>query len=173
MRKLPESDVSGLREVVVQMAHLTHDQGYDFEAAWLDTHDWVVVPVENAGHFSREQIDRIVDVLFSAGHRSCLALSALVLPEPLPGSYELKISADDLRTFNAECGIFRFLLTSYDLSWAISCNEWFNLYAGSLELLEQMLGKPVERAREDFMGYAKAVEQTPEGQLTRIAKRYE
>jgi hypothetical protein len=161
-----------VRKTVREVATLTEDQGYVLNQDWLEKHGWVAVPVEDAGHLTEEQIDRIVDALMSAGQNSSLALNFLDLPDSLPESYELRISTDDFSAFNAECGIFRFLLTSPELSWAISCNEWFNIFAGPVALVEQMLGKSMHRARGEFLDYAKLVEQGSEGNLVQIARMY-
>jgi hypothetical protein len=172
MRRLLENEVARLREQVREMATLTDDRGYDFDPTWLEKHDWVVVPVEDTGHFAEEEIEQIVAALTSAGHERCLALGALDLAEPLPSAFELAISVEDLRAFNAECGIFRVLLTSPELAGAISCNEWFNVFAGPAALVQQMIGTTIEKARKDFLEYAKVVEQGPEGKLVALAHRY-
>jgi hypothetical protein len=39
-------------------------------------------------------------------------------------------------------------------SWAISCNELYNLFAGEQSLVEAMLGIPVEEARKRFLAFA-------------------
>jgi hypothetical protein len=57
--------------------------------------------------------------------------------------------------------------------WAISCNEWFNLFAGPPTFVERMLGLPIQQSREEFLAYAKLVEQGPEGPLVEIARFYE
>lgn len=172
MRRLLENEVARSRELVREMATLTEDRGYDFNSAWLEKHNWVVVPVEDTGHFAEEEIARIVPALVSTGHPECLAIGALDLPDPLPTCFEFSISADELRAFNTECGIFRFLLTCPELSWAISCNEWFNLFAGPPALVEEMLGISIGQAREEFLEYAKVVEQGSEGGLVRLSRMY-
>lgn len=172
MRSLSEKELTGIRESIRQMAVLTEDRGYDFIPAWVQKYGWVVVPVENTGHLAEEEIEQIVPALASLGQHSCFAIGALELLDPLPGSYEVEVSADDLQHFNAECGAFRFLLIANNLSWAISCNEWFNLFAGPKDLIERMVGTPIEQARHDFLDYATLVEQAPEGRLVEIARRY-
>jgi hypothetical protein len=173
MRRLPDVESAQARKLIREMATLTEDGGYRFDPAWLLKHRWVVVPAEDSGHFADEEISRIVAVLSSQEHLTCLAIGAHDWPAPLPRSYELAISVDDFRAFNAECGIFRFLLTDAGCSWAISCNEWFNLFAGPPAFVEQMLGVPIPQSREEFLEYAKLVEQGSEGQLTEIARLYE
>jgi hypothetical protein len=172
MRKLLDGEIVRLREVVREMSTLTENRGYEFLPGWVNGHGWVVVPVEDTGHFAEEEIERIVVALTSAGHQKCYALGAADLPEPLPSGDELTISRDDLQKFNAECGLFRYLLTDAGLSWAISCNEWFNLFAGPAALIEQMVGTPIEQAREDFLEYARGVEQVSAGQLVALARHY-
>ncbi len=173
MRRLLDSEVVRSRELVREMATLKEDRGYEFNSPWLKKHNWVVVPVEDTGHFAEEEIDRIVPALVSKGHSTCLAVGALDLPDPLPTCFEFSISADELRTFNAECGIFRFLLTCRELSWAISCNEWFNLFAGPSALVEELLGISIEQARDEFLKYAKVVEQGSEGGLVQLSRMYD
>jgi hypothetical protein len=46
------------------------------------------------------------------------------------------------------------LLTEDTRSWAISCNELYNLFAGEQSLVEAMLGIPVEEARKRFLAFA-------------------
>ena len=173
MRRLPDVEIAQVRRLIRGMATLTQDGGYRFDPAWLLKHCWVVVPVEDSGHFADEEISRIVAVLGSKEHLTCLAIGAHDWPIPLPTSYELTVSIDDFRAFNAECGIFRFLLTDPGCSWAISCSEWFNLFAGPTAFVEQMLGLPIQKSREEFLEYAKLVEQGSEGQLMEIVRLYE
>jgi hypothetical protein len=172
VRRLPENEVVRSRKLVREMATLAEDQRYDFNSAWLKKRAWVVVPVEDTGHFAEEEIDRIVPALVSTGHSTCLAVGALDLPDPLPTCFEFSVSADELRIFNAECGIFRFLLTCPELAWAINCNEWFNLFAGPPALVEELLGISIGQARDEFLKYAKLVEQGSEGHLMQIYRLY-
>src|SRR5687767_963756 len=120
MRRLHDEEIARLKEAVRTMASLTEDRGYEFNRDWVQTHGWVVVPCEGTGHLREEGNQRIGAAVSSAGYQRCLALGALDLAEPLPSGFEAAISADDLRAFNEECGIFRFLIASADLSWAIS-----------------------------------------------------
>jgi hypothetical protein len=172
VRKLLESEVVRSRALVREMATLTEDRGYDFNSAWLEKHNWVLVPVEDTGHFAEEEIARIVPALVSGGYFTCLAIEALDPSDTLPTCFELSISADEFRAFNAECGIVRFLLTCPETSWAINCNEWFNLFAGPLPLVEDLLGMPIEQARAEFLEYAKLVEQGSEGGLVQLSRMY-
>ena len=172
MRSLHENEVARSRLLGRDMTTLTENRGYDFNPAWLEKQNWVVVPVEDSGHFAEEEFARIVPAVVSTGHSECLAVGALDLPSSLPTCFEFSISADELRAFNTECGIFRFLLTCPKLSWAISCNEWFNLFAGPPALVERMVGAPIGQAREEFLDYARVVEQGSEGPLVVLARQY-
>ena len=173
LKKLSDSEATQIQHLVVQMAALREDRGYDFDHVWIQQKDWIVVPVEDTGHFAEEEINDIVSSLNSAGHFTCLAVGTPDLPPPLPRAYEMAVSVEDFRTFNAECGLFRFLLTDEKLLWAISCNEWFNLFAGPPALVEAMLGMSVAKARADFLDYARLVEGGAEkGKLVQAAEEY-
>lgn len=172
MRRLLEYEVARSRELIREMATLSENRGYYLNQAWLKSHEWVVVPVEDSGHFAEEEIARIVPALVSSGYPECIAVGTLDLPDPLPTCFEFSISVDELRQFNAECGIFRFLLTCPARSWSISCNEWFNLFAGPPTLVEKMLGISIGQARNEFLEYAKLVEQGSDGGLVEIAHQY-
>jgi hypothetical protein len=60
--------------------------------------------------------------------------------------YLLSINEADLREFNHELGSFRAVLTTDNRSWAISCSEWYNLFAAEPELLAALLAKPIDAA---------------------------
>ena len=77
MRTLSEKEVVDIRELVRQMVVLTEDRGYDFIPAWTQKHGWVVVPVEDSGHFAEEEISRIVAVLGSQERLTCLPLGRM------------------------------------------------------------------------------------------------
>lgn len=142
----------------------------DLDPQWIKKHGWKVVPVEGTGHFSAAQIAALVAAL--QGYGRCIAIATeSVEPDGVPG-YSLAISEEELRSFNAECGLFRYLLTDAKRSWVIACSEWYNLYAAKPELLESMLGKPVATAREEFLTFANLLAKGPDEPLLRVAKRY-
>jgi len=149
-----------------------NDSGYDFNPEWIQNRGWSIVPVEDSSHFTDEEIERIVAALNATGHKSGFAIGALDLPTEFANVFELSISEGGFKTFNAEFGILRFLLTDASLSWAISCNEWFNLFAGPESLIEQMLGVPINIARRDFLAYAGLVEQGGSEGLMLVARKY-
>ena len=73
----------------------------------------------------------------------------------LPSCFQLAMIPEDLHAFNHEC---RAAFVSYSrrktMSWAISCSELYNLFAGEQSLVEAMLGIPVEVARKRFLAFA-------------------
>jgi hypothetical protein len=167
----PISNSKELSRYKVWTAGMTQNQ-CDFNPEWIKKHGWKVVPVEDTGHFATEQIATLVPALQKAGFDQCIAIATeSVEPDGVP-AYSLAISAEDFQSFNAECGLFRYLLTDAKRSWAISCGEWYNLFAGEPELLEKMLGKPVAAAREEFLSYANSLAKGQNDPLLRIAKHY-
>lgn len=128
----------------------------DFEGEWVTEQGWKVVPVEDTAHFAPEEIQRLVPALRNAGYSECVAVATEPVA-PGPEVYRVPVSEEGFRSFNAECGMLRYLLTVEDRSWAISCAEWFNLFAGPPALLEEMLGKSIEAARAEFMDYARVL----------------
>lgn len=172
LRKLSDLEAARVRDLILGMTIPEQDRGYDFNPAWIQERGWCVVPVEDSGHFADEEIRRIVPALNAAGHMSCLAIGAPDLPAEFANVYELSVSEEDFEAFNVEFGVLRVLLTDTGLSWAISCNEWFNLFAGPESLVEQMLGASIDGARRDFLAYAGVVEQGGTEGLMRVARQY-
>jgi hypothetical protein len=102
-----------------------------------------------------------------AGHNECLALATEPL-DPLPACYQLTISEADLRNFNGECALLRYLLTDEPRSWAISCYGGYKLFAGQREMLEALVGKPRSVAQKEFLEFARLLHQgDPESRLMR------
>jgi hypothetical protein len=146
-------------------------RGHEFNDEWVQQCGWKVVPVEDACHFAPDEIETIVPALLDAGYSECVAVATEPL-DPAPACYRLSISAEDLREFNRVCGPFRYLLMDEDQNWALSCSEWYNLFAGKPELLEAMLGKPISEAREEYLSFATALAKSPDEPLLQVAKRY-
>lgn len=144
----------------------------EFDPQWIKKQGWKVVPVEGNGHFAAGQIATLVAALREAGYDRCVAIATeSVEPDGVPG-YSFAVSEEEFRSFNAECGLFRYLLTDAKRSWAISCSEWYNLFAGKPELLESMLGRPIAKAREEFLTFANSLAKGPDEPLLRVAKHY-
>lgn len=172
MRPLTEkAQVEHYEALVREMTQAEPNRGYEFNDKWVKQQGWKVVPVEDASHFSPNEIATLVAVLREAGYRECIAVATEPL-DPAPACFQLAVSEDDLRAFNKECGLFRYLLTDEGRTWAISCNEWYNLFGGQSRLLEAMLGKPIEEARAEYLSYATALAKKPDEPLLQVATRY-
>jgi hypothetical protein len=130
--------------------------GTDLADEWIRQHGWKVVPVEDTAHFAGEEIRLIVPALQGAGYSEAIAIATEPV-DPGPACYPVPISEEGFLEFNRECGMLRYVLTSEDRRWAISCGEWFNLFAGPADLVEAMLGKPIEEARAEFRDFAKLI----------------
>lgn len=144
----------------------------DFRPDWILQRGWKVVPVENGNHFSGREINRIVPALQNAGYHDGVAVAT----EPmglLPSCFELAITSDDLHAFNNDCGLLRFLLTEETMSWAISCSEMYNLFAGEPYVVEAMLGVPIEEGRRRFLAFAEPrARGNPEHPMLKAARHY-
>jgi hypothetical protein len=158
----------------------------EFNPDWIRSHGWKVVPVESMARLPVPDIPRIVSALNGAGFTQCLAifneegyiqrLPVVVVasdpPRDMATCYDLSVDEADFREFNRELGPFRSVLTTDDRAWAISCNEWYNLFAGKPELLEAMLGKSIEQARQEYLQFASALSKSPDEPLLLVAKQY-
>jgi hypothetical protein len=145
----------------------------DFDLSWLRHQGWIVVPVKSEyGHFSPQEIERIVPVLNSAGYTQCVAVATEFL-DPLPTCYQLSISQEDFRTFCQKCALLAYLLMDEDRSWAISCYGAYKLIAGPQRMVEALLGTVISSARAEFKGFARMLDagltRTP---YTIMASRY-
>jgi hypothetical protein len=168
---LDEQQVRRWRELVSPLVKDERDAG-DFSEKWITENGWVAVPVEDVGHFNPEQRAKLASALSQHGVKRCVAIAT----EPLgdrASCFELQPTEAELDLFNQECGLFRFMLTDEGRTWAISCNEWYNVFAGKPELLEAMLGKPISTARKEFLSFASTLAKTPDEPLLQVAKRYE
>lgn len=166
-----ELEVQHYQKLLGEMMERELNRTYEFNPEWIRQHEWKVVPVEDTGHFALEEIAAIVPALKKTGRDECIAIATEPM-DPAPICYRLSISEEGLRAFNQECGLFRYVLTDESRIWAISCNEWYNLFAGNPEILEAMLGQPIDQARQEFLDFATLLAKTPEDPLLKIAQRY-
>ena len=158
----------------------------EFSPAWLSNHGWMVVPAESMARIPPADIPRIVAALRELGYASCTAvfnepgyiraLPAFVPTDPpsnMPTCYRVTVDEADFGELNRTLGLFRFILAAEDRSWAISCTEWYNLFAGAESFLEALLGRPIERARQEFMQFASLMARGNSGDpLVQTALRY-
>jgi len=169
-----------------EMMLMERGEEYEFNPRWIRSRSWKVVPAECMPRILTPDIPRIVSVLRGGGCRKCVAifneagyiqsLPVIVASNP-PGdmatTYLVAVDEADFEQLNHELGIFRFLLMDENRLWAISCNEWYNLFAGEAEFVESLLGKPIELARREFCVFASLMAHgNPDGSLMRVAKYY-
>jgi hypothetical protein len=166
-----QEQVYRYRELVQAMTESEPGQADQFNTEWLLHQDWKVVPVEDVSHFSPEQRDHMVAALNRAGYQEGVAVATEPLGD-MPECYTIEISEMGLEEFNRECGLFRFLLTTKDRYWAISCTESYNLFAGPPELLEAMLGKSIKDAWQAYWDFIGQPSMDPNGLLHQSANRY-
>jgi hypothetical protein len=154
MKAITEArEIEKYKKLAAEMMLADEYEEGDFRPDWILQRRWKVVPVEDGNHFRPWEIATIVPALQNAGYHHCVAVATEPL-DPFPPCFQLAITPDDLREFNRECGLLRFLLTEDTRSWAISCNELYNLFAGEQSLVEAMLGISVEEARKRFLAFA-------------------
>jgi hypothetical protein len=158
----------------------------EFNPDWIRGHRWTVVPAESTARIPPQNIPRIVSALQDSGYSNCIAvfnepghlrsLPVFVPSDPpsnMPTCYLVSVSDVDFHELNRQLGLFRFILAPEDRSWAVSCNEWYNLFSGGRNLVEAMLGEPVDRARQEFFEFASALaEENREEPLLRVAEHY-
>ena len=143
-----------------------------FRPDWILQHGWKVVPVEDGNHFRPWEVDRIVPDLRSLGYHECVAIATEPL-DPFPSCFRLAMTPDDFAAFNDKCGLFRFMLMEETRSWAISCNELYNLFGGEKSLVETMLGLSIILARAEFLTFAELLSLgDPEYPPLRAARLY-
>ncbi len=156
---------------------------YEFNPAWVRKNGWTVVPVESEMRIPEDDINRIVSGLNHAGYAQCIAvfneagyiqrLPAIVDSDPpsdMPTCYVLSVNEQGFQKYNQELGLFRSVLMPDDRSWAISCNETYNLFAGKADLVEALLGKTIPEARQEFMEFATLLAKgDPENPLLKMA----
>lgn len=169
-----------------EMMLIESGREYHFNAHWVREHHWKIVPVESGVRLPDPGIAQLVSALQTTGDCQCVAvfnepgyiqtLPAKVASEPpsdMSTCYRLSATEADFREFNRVLGVFRTIVTSEDRAWAISCNEWFNLYGAKPELLEALLGKPIDEARQEFFQFASLLAHRKEDEpLIQVAKHY-
>jgi len=138
---------------------------YEFDPRWVRGRGWSVVPVESAMRLPTGDVPRIASRLKAAGFGCCLVVvTEAGYLEPLSASnrflgdlatcYSVSVDETDLQAINRQLGPFRFLLAGPDCSWAISCNESYNLFGGPRDLVEGLLGESIEEAEGKFLEFA-------------------
>jgi len=158
----------------------------EFNPDWVRNHGWKVVPAESMARIPVPDIPRIVSTLKRAGYTECIAvfnepgyighLPLIVASDPpsdMATCHLVSVDEADFQNFNRDLGVFRSVLLPEDRSWAISCNEWYNLFGAKPELLEGLLGEPIEQARREFAEVATAVARgNADEPLLKVAEHY-
>lgn len=179
------NQTSRLRGLIMEMMVMEEGEECEFNPKWIRAHNWKVVPAESMARLPEPDIPRIVRALKAANYHegvaiynepgSIQAMTIMVESDPpdiLSTCYQVSVNEGDFLELNRVFGPFRFLLTTETRSWAISCNEWYNLFAGPSELLEAMLGKSIPKAREKYLSFATALAKGPNEPLLEVARRY-
>jgi hypothetical protein len=144
----------------------------EFNPDWIRKHGWKVVPAESMARLPQPDIPRLVSVLKNAGSSECIALTTEPVGD-MPTCYSVRVDEAGFGEVTRELGPFRFLLTDEGRSWAISCTEWYNLFAAQPDMLEAMLGKPVQQARDEYVRFASGLaDAEPDDQLLKVAAQY-
>lgn len=173
-------------KLVRQMMLADSGRECQFKPDWVRGHGWKVVPVESMGRIPEPDIPRIVSTLKRAGYTECIAvfnepgyIQQLPLtvasdpPSDMATCYLVSIDEADFKNFNRELGAFRSVILPEDRSWAISCNEWYNLFGAEPKPLEALLGQPIEHARREFAELAAAVARgNADEALLKVAEHY-
>jgi hypothetical protein len=157
-----------VRQAIADEAHGDQTLSTDFDVQWIRERGWKVVPVESAARLPDDDIPRLVNVLGEAGSHGCLVVATEDLG-PLPRCYVVSLCESDIRELNRTLGLFRFLLVDTAGQWAISCTEWYNLFAARADLLARMLGGSIDEARGTFHRFAS---EAGGGRLLAVAQRY-
>lgn len=163
-----DEEVQRLRSLVAEMTELEIEIRLD----WARRTGWTVVPTESGARIPPPYIQRIVPTLAATGVAECFALVTEDLGD-MPTCYAVPMTETGFNDVNRELGMFRFILTDQSRSWAISCNEWYNLFAGPRQIVEAMLGKTVEGARSEYKNFAQALARGDrEYPLLKVSERY-
>lgn len=171
--------------LIREMMLIDKGQECEFNPDWVRNQGWKVVPAESMARIPVPDIPRIVSALKESGYPQCIAvfnepgyirqLPVTVKSEPpsdMATCHLLTVDEADFQDFNRELGAFRSVLLPEDRAWAIACNEWYNLFGAKCELLESLLGKPIEQAREEFAEVASALKGNSGEHLLEIAGHY-
>jgi hypothetical protein len=166
------ASISRCQDLLNRMMLWSPERGYEFRREWVRQQAWAVVPVESMARLPRPDIPRIATALKRAGRETCIAIATESVEER-PACYTVEVNEADFLELNRQLGPFRFVLTDAIGSWAISCNEWYNLFAGKPELVEALLGEPIESAEQKFQAVAALLaDGDPSSPLLSVVKQY-
>ena len=134
---------------------------------------WEAVPFESALHLNEVDADRMATAAARMGCHECNAIPTEGLTGP--PHYRVPMDLKGLLEFSRKCAHFRYLLIPDNESFAILFStEGYGVAAGPKRLVELILAKSIEAARDDFRQFARAETLEPVRRLlTGIARRYE
>jgi len=155
------------------IAEVIEDSG-NFRPEWIASRDWIVVPVESADHFGKQDIEYLAAAFRRAGYDEFLAVATESL-ENTPVCYRVPTTEAGLLELNESIRNFQFILLPEDKSCAVLCTkDDYYLMGGPLPFTLLALKIPIAQARVDFVRFA---ENTRHSQMRRglldVAARYE
>jgi len=167
-----ESDVD-VRRMQALLVDVIEDSG-NFKPEWIASRDWIVVPVESADHFGKQDIQYLAAAFRIAGYDEFVAMATEPL-ENTPISYRVPATEEGLRELNESIRNFQFILLPEDKSCAVLCTkDDYYLVGGPLPFVLLALKVSIAQARTDFVRFA---ENTRHVQMRRglldVAARYE
>jgi len=178
------TQVERYRALVRRMLLSEDEKEYEFSPGLLRERGWKAVPVASGMRLPADCIPRVVSALKGLGCSECIVMvSEAGYLQPLRPEntlfdggatcYQLSIQESEFLAFNCKLGPFRSILTDAANSWTISCNEWYNLFAGDPGLVEAFLGEPIAQAREEFLEFALTLAKgNPHEPLMQVATQY-
>ena len=93
-----ESDVD-IRRMQALIADMIEDSG-NFRPEWIASREWIVVPVESADHFGKQDIEYLAAAFRRAGYDEFLAVATEAV-ENTPFCYRVPTTEEGLRELNA------------------------------------------------------------------------
>lgn len=125
-----------------------------FRTDALEGRQWVAVPMESANHIDEGVASRVVDACRRNKVRS---LYAVETEEHVTERccYSLPATVGGLASFNRMLGLMYCVLVPPTTDWLILCTrDEHYAVAGTMELVESVIGKSAGRALEEFREFA-------------------
>lgn len=138
-----------IHNVLAEIESLIVKPNY-FSDAWLQTHDWVVVPIPD----SLTEIDaqRVADTANATGHFEGIAVC---LEWNEDSVYYVPFNKEAVLDFEDNFSLTSFVIVPKDLSFALLKDEGFYwLIAGMQPFINKVFDNRVDLARQEFWDYA-------------------
>src|SRR5262249_25519646 len=91
-------DISRYQVLIREMVDET--EPFLFSSAWIRSHNWKVVPVEDTAHLSQEELAILVPALRHAGFVQGLAIATEPVDPIASACSKLSITSEDFEAFN-------------------------------------------------------------------------